>query len=69
MSTQQLQALRFFAEKHIRSAVGRLPVDDDRGEGIVSFLIVVGAVAVLALAGMVIIDALVQDKANSIVLD
>lgn len=69
MNTHQMAALRFFAEKHLRGLVDRLPVDDDRGEGIVSFLIVVGAVAVLALAAMVIIDNLVQGKAGSISLD
>lgn len=65
----QLQTLRVFAESYIRSMVLHLPGDDDRGEGIVSFLIVVGAVAVLALAAMVIIDTLVTTKANSISLD
>ena len=42
---------------------------DDRGEGVVQFLIITAAVAVGALAVVAVWSGLVNDKANSITLD
>lgn len=40
--------------------------DSERGEGLVSFLIVVAAVAVVALVAMGVFDGLVRDKVDDI---
>lgn len=66
MNRTQLVGVRAFAEMQIRRAVAMLPVDDDRGDGLVSWLLVIAGVIVIAGIVIAAVTTAMQSKANSI---